>query len=246
MEGQINIADMEEVIQQNFHQVWDRIDRAARQSGRDPGKVKLVVVTKGQPMEKIRAVLVAGAQRLGENYVEEAASKMQELKSEPRPEWHMIGHIQSRKARSVCELFDYIHSLDSLKLAARLNRFAGELGRRMPVLLEFNISGEATKSGFQAWDKSMWSGLITEIKAILEFRNLVVSGLMVMPPYDPDPDSVRPYFRLGRELRDYLSKHVSQGTWRELSMGMSNDFEVAIQEGATFVRIGEAILGKRQ
>jgi len=237
---------MEEIIQHNYQQVLDKIHRAARLSDRDPQEVKLVVVTKGQPMRKIRSVLAAGAQRLGENYVEEAVLKMQELKSELQPEWHMIGHIQSRKARGACEHFDYIHSLDSLKLAARLNHFADQLGRRVPVLLEFNVSGEATKYGFQAWDKSMWPGLLAEIEAILEFQNLLVSGLMVMPPYFPNPNTVRPYFRCGRELREYLSKHVPQGNWRELSMGMSNDFEVAIQEGATIVRIGQAILGERQ
>ncbi len=236
---------MPDSIRQNFQQVMERIHNAALQRGRDPEDVMLIVVTKGQSLEKVEAVLAAGAERLGENYVEEAMSKIQDVQTVSQPEWHMIGHIQSRKARAVCEYFDWIHSLDSVKLGKRLNHFASQAMRRLPVLLEFNVSGEGTKSGFEAWDKTKWPELLADIEAILGFQNILVSGIMVIPPFDPDPEAARPFFRCARELRDFLSEKTSQGIWLELSMGMSNDFEVAIQEGATYVRIGQAILGER-
>lgn len=232
-------------IQQNFYRVVERIYKAAYQSGRDPDEVKLIVVTKSQPLEKIQSALAAGAKRLGENYVEEANLKIQSVQYEYQPEWHMIGHIQSRKAKAVCESFDWIHSLDSVKLAMRMNRIAQEAGRILPVLLEFNVSGEKTKFGFDASEKTRWPELNADIEFILGFRNLLVKGIMVMPPFDPDPETARPFFRKACELRDYLIKSNPEGKWLELSMGMSNDYEVAIQEGATFVRIGEAILGPR-
>ena len=237
---------MDEIIQYNFHQVLERIGHTARRSGRDPEDIKLVVVTKGQPLEKIRAVLAAGAWRLCENYIEEAIPKIEELKQEAQVEWHMIGHIQSRKAGKVCEYFDWAHSLDSLKLAGRMDRFAKEFNRQIPIMLEFNVSGEETKSGYPAWDKSMWPGLVDEVEAIIEFQNLLMCGLMVMPPFDPDPETARPFFARGRDLRDYLCLHVPNFVGQELSMGMSNDFEIAVQEGATIVRIVQAILGERK
>jgi hypothetical protein len=237
---------MAESIKNNYLSVLESIEKSARMAGRPAADVKLVVVTKGQPLEKIRAVLAAGATRLGENYAEEAIAKIQDLPPGMRPEWHMIGHIQSRKARIVSEYFDWVHSLDSVRLAARLNKYAETGGRSLPVLLEFNISGEPTKSGFPAWEKSMWPALLAEIAAIVECKNLQINGLMVVPPYDPEPEASRPYFRLARELREYLGQNYPREYWRELSMGMSNDYQVAIQEGATIVRLGQAILGERQ
>ena len=157
----------------------------------------------------------------------------------------MIGHLQSRKAELVCEHFNYLHSLDRLKLANRLNRFAAEKGVILPVLLQFNMSGEITKSGWQAVDESRWKDLVSELSSILQLPNLSVKGLMTMAPYGSDPEEARPVFVALRRLRDYLAEQFPQATWQELSMGMSSDYKVAVQEGATLLRVGSAILGTR-
>lgn len=235
---------MEQVIKFNYERVLDRIARAAKLAGRDPDSVRLMVVTKGQPLEKVNAVVDAGARILGENYAEEALPKIQALLG-AGISWHMIGHVQSRKAKLVCEYFDYVHSLDRVKLARRLERFATEQGRQLPVLLEFNLSGEATKSGWPVWEESRWAEVLAEIEQVLACPHLKVRGLMTIPPLSNDPEASRPYFRRLRELRDDLARLFPQVSWSELSMGMSADFEVAIAEGATFVRLGRAILGPR-
>jgi len=243
-------------IAENYHHVVARIAQAARQAGRDPLSVKLVVVTKTQPVEAVQAVIRAGASVLGENYVEEAVAKMQTLAClDPadgtKIAWHMIGHVQSRKAEAICDHFAYLHALDSEKLARRLDRYASQKGRvanfvrPLPVLLECNVSGEESKFGFAAWDEQRWPDLLPEMEAILGLQNLAVRGLMTMPPYHPDPEASRSYFRRLRGLQDFLAHSFPQVAWRELSMGMSADFEVAVQEGATWVRVGQAILGPR-
>ena len=233
------------LIEKNYHEVLDGIARAADKAGRDPSTIRLVVVTKGHPVETIQSVLAAGARRLGENYVDEAVRKIHSVSSPEPIEWHMIGHIQSRKAQPVCENFSCVHSLDSLKLALRMDRFAGESGRRLPVLLECNVSGEESKFGLPAWDEGLWSRLLPEIEQITHLPNLDVSGLMTMAPFLEDPEQARPYFQRLRLLSDYLAGKLSQDHFKELSMGMSADFEAAIQEGATIVRVGQAILGPR-
>jgi pyridoxal phosphate enzyme (YggS family) len=157
----------------------------------------------------------------------------------------MIGHIQSRKARLVSENFDWIHSLDSLKLARRLDQFAAEASRRIPVLLECNVSGEGSKSGWEAWREEDWPKLLPELEAVAAYEHLEVHGLMTMAPYLADPEKARPYFNRLRRLQAFLTAQLPQANWHELSMGMSDDFEIAIQEGATIVRIGTAILGPR-
>jgi len=157
----------------------------------------------------------------------------------------MIGHIQSRKARIVSDHFDYVHSLDSMKLATRLDRFTGEIGRKLPVYLECNVSGEASKFGFDVWGSNMIGPLLDEVIKIVTLPNLVICGLMTMPPFTPNPEESRKHFIALRQLGEYLSKHVPQGDWQGLSMGMSHDYHIAIQEGATAVRIGQAILGPR-
>jgi pyridoxal phosphate enzyme (YggS family) len=157
----------------------------------------------------------------------------------------MIGHIQSRKASLVVQNFALVHSLDSQRLALRLNNSAVELGRKPPVLLEFNLSGEKSKHGWEASDDSMWPDLLSDVNAIAILSNLKVRGLMTMPPLSTDPEAARTYFRQLRRLRDFLSKRVPQAEWGELSMGTSADFAVAVEEGATLVRIGQAILGPR-
>ena len=236
--------DREQIIQ-NYTQVLERMATAAREVGRDPQTVRLVVVTKGHSLQITRAVASAGAHILGENYVEEAIPKIQELSGEFELEWHMIGHVQSRKARPVCEHFAYVHTVDSLKLAERMDRFAAELGKSIPILLECNISQEESKFGWKAWEEDEWDYLAEEITPLLDLKHLRIRGLMTMPPFFADPEETRPYFQRLRHLAGFLALRFPQVDWAELSMGMSNDFEIAIQEGATMVRVGTAILGER-
>jgi len=237
----VNPADE---IRIRYEGVIERIDRAARKVGRDPAGVRLVVVTKLHPMETIMAAIQAGAGYLGENYAEEAVPKIQATAG-LGVKWHMIGHLQGRKAGLVCEHFDYLHSLDSLRLAGRLSRLALENQRVLPVLLQFNVSGEASKSGWNAWQELSWPGLLGEVGEILALPGISVCGLMTMPPLDLDAESARPHFQRLKRLQGFLSQHFPTTSWDELSMGMSNDFEVAVQEGATWIRVGQAILGPR-
>ncbi len=203
-----------------------------------------MVVSKGQPAEVIQAAVLAGVRIFGENYPEETVEKIQNT-TEADVEWHMIGHLQSRKARLVCAHFQYMHSLDSLHLAEKLERILVESGRILPVLLEFNVGDEISKGGWQAADPQTWPGLLPEIEQILKLEHLQVRGLMTMPPLTVRPDQARIYFQRLAKLRDFFRGHFPDQNWDELSMGTSSDFEVAIEEGATFVRIGTSILGPR-
>ncbi len=232
-------------IAASYQLVQEQIRQAARTVGRDPGEVRLVVVTKGHPADAIARAFAAGVRRFGENYAEEGVAKKQALSGVTGVEWHMIGHVQSRKAAVVSEHFDWLHSLDSLKLAVRLDRFCGANGRRLPVLLECNVSGEETKFGFSAWQEEHWPERIAEIAQIAALENLELRGLMTMAPFLPDPELARPYFQRLRRFREFLTEHLPWVEWRELSMGMSADFQVAVQEGATLVRVGTAIMGAR-
>lgn len=236
----------EQRIAQNYQRVLERIDLAARRAGRNPSSVRLVVVSKTQPAQAIAAVVAAGARQLGENYAEEVLPKKAALPELPGVEWHMIGHVQSRKAELVCEHFQYLHSLDSLKLAQRLDRFASQLGRRLPALLECNVSGEAAKSGFAAWQETDWDALLPEFEQIAALPGLSIRGLMTMPPFSDDPEAARPTFRTLQRLQAFLTRRLPAVAWLELSMGMSADFETAIEEGATWVRVGQAIFGPRE
>lgn len=232
-------------IAENFQKVLGQIEHAARSVGRSPEGVRLVVVTKGHPLETVRKAIRAGAKILGENYPEEGVEKILALKDYAGLEWHMIGHVQSRKARQVCGHYAWVHSVDSPKLAARLDRFAGELEIELPVLLECNVSGEESKYGFTAWDKDRWEVTAREIAPVLESKYLKVHGLMTVAPFLENPEGARPFFSRLRQLRDYLRDRFPDAIWDELSMGMSSDFQLAIKEGATMVRIGQAILGPR-
>ena len=255
-----------DTIRERYEKVLERISYAAQSSGRDPDSVRLVVVTKLQPVEIVHEVITAGARFLGENYADEAVGKIISLqmnrqkfpgffkeeagaqnhsKQQTGVQWHIIGHVQSRKARLVCEYFDYLHSLDSLKLAQRLDNICAEFKRVLPVLLEFNVSGEQSKSGWPAWDEAHWTGLLTELNQIVESPHLRVAGLMTMPPFYENPEDARPFFKRLRKLQEFLARYIPHTDWQELSMGMSGDYEVAVQEGATWVRIGQAILGPR-
>jgi len=237
-------------ILSNYQRVLDEIERAAAGVGRDPHSVRLVVVTKGHPAGALQEALDAGLRVFGENYVEEGLEKIQALHAplgaEAGIEWHMIGHLQSRKARPVVEHFYMLHSLDSLKLASRLDRFAAEAGRQLPVLLECNVSGEQTKFGWPTWDEARWSELLPEMRQLAGLPNLEWRGLMTMAPFFDSPEPARPYFQRLRRLRDFLAGHISGVALPDLSMGMSGDFSVAVQEGATLVRVGTAIMGARQ
>ena len=240
------ISDLVASIRERYQYTLNQIEEAARKSNRDPKEIRLVVVTKSQPVEVARAAIEAGVRILGENYPEEGVMKIQSLAQQSGVEWHMIGHVQSRKARLVADHFALLHSLDSLKLAQRLNRFASEGNRILPVLLEFNVGGEESKSGWDASDKSRWDILLPDISAILDLPNVRIHGLMTMPPLGMDPEESRRFFLHLRLLRDHLATQYPQADWRELSMGTSADYVVAVQEGATLVRVGTAIVGARK
>lgn len=220
-----------------------RITEAARRAGRDAREVTLIAVSKTHPAASVREALAAGARDFGENRVQEADAKIGELGGEARAaRWHLVGHLQSNKARRAAQLFDCIHSMDDAGLVARLERICAEEGRaRLDALVQVDLAGEETKEGVP---ESELAGVV-EAFAVCERVRLV--GLMTLPPFFEDAERVRPYFRRLRELRDEWGARGAFGAGRgELSMGMTNDFEVAVEEGATFVRVGTAIFGERE
>jgi pyridoxal phosphate enzyme (YggS family) len=235
-------------LEVNLLSVQERIAAAAARAGRDPDEITLVAVTKTQSPTLIRAAYHLGLRHFGENRVEEAETKISELSEDIV--WHMIGHIQSRKAKRVPPVFEMVHSVDSVKLARRLDRACEDRPRPLPVLLECNVSGEEAKYGFQAdrWkqDDAQRRALLSDVEKILELPNLHVQGLMTMAPIVLDPEQARPVFIRLRQLRDELVAAFDQADWRHLSMGMTDDFEVAIEEGATLVRVGRAIFDPDQ
>jgi PLP dependent protein len=233
-------------IRERYLQTLDNIASAARSSGRQSESVKLVVVTKSQSVEVTRAAIEAGAYMLGENYPEEGVMKLQSLREFSAVEWHMIGHVQSRKAQLVAGNFNLLHSLDSLKLAKRLDRSCSEAGRTLPVLLEFNVGDEESKSGWLAGNEALWPALLDEVATVIALPNLQVRGLMTMPPLGETAEFSRSFFQKLKRLQEYLVLQFPQVSFAELSMGTSVDYEVAVQEGATLVRVGTAIVGARQ
>jgi hypothetical protein len=234
-------AQRQEQLRQRLERVHERMAEAAVRANRRPDDVKLVAVSKTHPAEIIREALVAGVTDLGENRVQEAEAKIPEV-GRQAARWHLIGHLQSNKARRAVELFDVIHSLDSAALARRLDRACGEMGREeLPVLIQIDLGQEATKSG------AAESEVPEIIDAIRQSQRLRLTGLMTLPPYFDDPEQARPFFRRLRELRDELrAQGVFGESSGELSMGMTHDYEVAIEEGATMVRVGTAIFGARE
>jgi hypothetical protein len=230
-------------FEERLHAIRSRIAAASSRAGRDPAGIRLIAVTKGQPAATVREAFEAGLREFGENYLEEAGPKIRAL--DPAIAWHMIGHVQSRKAKSVAALFPMIHSVDSLGLAQRLSRSASEAGRPVVILLECNLAGESSKTGFPAASASAWERLFPEWEQILALPGLSTAGLMTMPPYSEDPELSRPVFGRLRALRELARRSLPQAEWRELSMGMSDDFEQAVEEGATMVRIGRALFGPR-
>ena len=233
---------MVDEIGPNLARVWERIALAAQRAGRQPSEVTLVAVTKTRPPDDVAAAYQAGVRCIGENRVEEAAVKKPQLDL-PGLAWHMVGHLQSRKARQAAELFDVIHSVDSLKLAQKLDALAAERPRPLPILLEMNVSGEESKYGFALTDRPALEAAVSEIAAL---PHLQLEGLMTVAFVARDPQEVRPIFARLRTMRDELRVLFPQATWQHLSMGMTDDFEVAIEEGATMVRIGRAIFGPRE
>ena len=218
-------------IERNIQEVTSRIAQACERAGRSADEITLVAITKTVEPSAIRAAFQAGVRQFGENRVQEAKAKLGELENiKSRSTWHMVGHLQTNKVKTAIELFDIIQSVDSLRLAEFLSRHAQET---IPILLEVNMAGEATKGGFAADEVSQ------AIKKIGLMPNLEIKGLMTIAPLVRNPEEIRPVFRRLRELRDSLGLE-------RLSMGMTDDFEVAIEEGATIVRIGRAIFGERR
>ena len=239
-------------IAHNIAAVRERIAAAARRAGRSPDEITLIAVTKTHPAPTVSAALAAGVTDCGENRVQEAEEKIAQLPG-AQTRWHLIGHLQRNKARRAAGLFDLIHSLDSLKLAETLNRYLAEAAdrpaRRLPVLLQVNVSGETTKEGFDLVGgldhRAAWADFVQVAQQIAALPQLEVQGLMTIAPYTQEQEAVRPVFRRLRALRDELARQIPGATWQHLSMGMTGDFEVAIEEGATLVRVGRAIFGER-
>lgn len=220
-----------------LEEVKGRIAAACERAGRSPDDVEIVAVTKTHGAEVVEEAWRAGLRIVGENKVQEAAWKRPASVS--GPEWHLIGHLQSNKVRHALELFDFIHSVDSMKLADRINFIAEEIGARPRILLEVNVSGEKSKSGMKPDEVE------PTIRHIMETcPRISVEGLMTMAPFSENPEDARPYFRKLRELRDSLEGKLGVGLPR-LSMGMSGDYEVAVEEGATWVRLGTVLFGER-
>jgi len=196
-------------------------------------------------VETIQAGIQAGLNCFGENYAEQAMEKILSLKDQKMLEWHMIGHVQSRKAEIVCEYFDMVHSVDRMKIARHLSRFAHKMGKMMPVLCEVNLSGEESKYGWRADDEKVWPHLAESFNEISQLPQLEIRGLMTMPPFFDDAERTRPIYIKLRRLQDFLRTQLPGVAWDELSGGTSFDYEVAIEEGATIVRIGTDIFGAR-
>lgn len=240
-------------IAERWARVQERIAAAARRAGRAPEAVTVVAVTKTVSPEAIVEAYACGLRVFGENRVEEAEEKIPEVRARLGPEapihWHMVGHLQRRKARRAVALFEVIHSVDSIPLAEKLSRLAVEARRPLPVLLECNVSGEATKYGFRVerWeeDAQQREGFFEAVARILALPGLQVLGLMTVAPMASDPEQVRPVFRRLRRLQEALARRFPAAAWEHLSMGMTDDFEVAIEEGATMIRLGRAIFGER-
>jgi pyridoxal phosphate enzyme (YggS family) len=229
-------------ISENVAAVGGRIASAASRAGRNPSEITLMAVSKTHPPDRIREAYQAGLRVFGENRLQEFAAKAGALQDLHAAEWHMIGHLQTNKAGKTVDVFDAVDSVDSLKLAEKLDAAARNLGRKLDVLIEINVGGEAAKSGV-APDSPALDELLL---AAPRLDALVFRGLMTVPPFTDDPEGARPYFRKLRELRDAIAaRKLPSIAMDQLSMGMSHDFEVAIEEGSTCVRVGTAIFGER-
>jgi PLP dependent protein len=230
-------------VRENIARIRERISSAARRAGSDPSLVTLMAVSKTFPPELILEAYGAGLRWFGENKVQEFSSKVGRLSGLPGAEWHLIGHLQTNKAAKAAELFAAVDSVDSLRLAEKLNFVARQLAKSLAVLIEINVGGEAAKSGLAPGSQELEELLLASPR----LEQLEIRGLMTVPPLTADPQKARPYFRKLRELRDHIASRGLPGVGMNLlSMGMSHDFEVAIEEGSTCVRVGTAIFGQRR
>lgn len=229
-------------IAQNVDEMRGRIADAARRSGRSAEEITLMAVSKTFPPERIREAYQVGLRVFGENRVQEFSGKAGAVADLEDAEWHMIGHLQTNKAAKAVELFTTVDSVDSLRLAEKLNSSAQQIGKNLRMLIEINVGGEAAKSGIPSESPE----LMELLRAAPSLEHLEFRGLMTIPPFYDDPQKARPYFRKLRELRDQiLTRRLLNVGMEVLSMGMSHDFEIAIEEGSTCVRIGTAIFGER-
>ena len=230
-------------IADNLARIRERIATAAHRANRNPDEIQLMAVCKTMPAEGIRAAYEAGQRLFGENRVQEFADKWPRLRELANAEWHMIGHLQSNKAKAATELFDAVDSLDSVALGNKLDAAAAKAGKTLPVLLELNIGGEESKSGLRP-DGNALDDLL---RAAAAWEHLQIRGLMAIPPFSEDPQAARPFFRVLKQYRDKIAARTLPRVHMDvLSMGMSHDFEVAIEEGSTCVRVGTAIFGERK
>jgi len=226
-------------LKDRLNHVLERIHKAAADCNRSADSIQLIAVSKTVPVEVVKEAIEAGVTNLGENYIQEAREKINTLASFPVT-WHFIGHLQSNKAKYAVRMFDLIHSVDSLKLAKELDKYAQKNGKIQSVLLQINVAKEDTKSGVYA------ENTLQLLKDISQLENISVKGLMTMPPFFNAPEKARPFFAALRQLRDQIeAEAIPNISMQELSMGMTGDFEAAIAEGATLVRIGTAIFGER-
>jgi PLP dependent protein len=235
------------LVAENIVRVREQIAAAARRAARNPEEITLMGVSKTFPVERIREAYAAGLRVFGENRVQEFAAKADALHDLRDTEWHLIGHLQTNKAAKAAELFHAVDSVDSVRMAEKLNACAESAGKTLSVLIEINIGGEQAKSGVAPNSDEQGSDeLETILRGAPRWGNLNIHGLMTVPPYTEDPEGSRPYFRQLRQIRDSIAaRNLPQIRTAALSMGMSHDFEVAIEEGATCVRVGTAIFGER-
>ena len=226
-------------MKDRLEHVQERIRQTTNACGRLETDIRLVAVSKTMPVEIVKKAIEAGMKDFGENYIQEAREKTSSLAQYPVT-WHYIGHLQSNKAKYAVRMFDFIHSVDSLKLARELDKCAKKIAKVQAILIQVNVAKEDSKSGVYVED------ILPLLRDISQFENLAIKGLMTMPPYFNAPDKVRPFFAALRELRDQIkNENIANIYMDELSMGMTGDFEAAIQEGATMIRVGTAIFGER-
>ncbi len=232
-------------IAENLGRVREQIESAAQRAGRPSSEITLVAVSKTFPVQAILEAYEAGARDIGENRVEEASEKIPAVNAaleKGKIRWHLIGHLQRRKARGAVTLFDIVQSVDTLRLAETMNRAAAEHKKQIPILLQVNVGNDPNKFGF---DLNARAAFLQDVAKIVPLANLQIQGLMTIGPLVAGAEQARPFFRELRKLRDELAQKFPKANWRELSMGMTDDYAVAIEEGATIVRIGRAIFGQR-
>ena len=242
-----SIPELVQSIKQRLEIIETNVAEAVEKSNIRLSDILILAVSKRQPVSVIEAAYACGLRSFGENYVEEAQEKINLLADLTDIRWEMVGHVQSRKSALVAANFSRIHSLDSLKLARRLESAWAGQGSIQPldVMLELNVSGEASKEGLPAWQRDQWEDLLPTVSEILSLSHLHLTGLMTMPPLFDNPEQSRPFFQRLRQARDFLNQQIPGLELRELSMGTSSDYGVAVEEGATIIRIGTALLGPR-